>query len=68
MELIMTLAMKFWQWTILIAVVIIAAIMNAFDKKAKPKKIGIKISKVIVSAFSKKKANSIIISIGLYYL
>ena len=36
MELIMTLAMKFWQWTILIAVVIIAAIMNAFDKKAKP--------------------------------
>ena len=32
------------------------------------KKIGIKISKVIVSAFSRKKANSIIISIGLYYL
>ena len=31
------------------------------------KKIGIKISKVIVSAFSKKKANSIIISIGSYY-
>ena len=36
MELIMTLAMKFWQWTILIAVVIIAAILNAFDKRQKP--------------------------------
>ena len=37
MELIMTLAMKFWQWTVLIAVVIIAALINAFDKKQKPK-------------------------------
>ena len=36
MELLITLAMKFWQWTVLIAVVIIAAIINAFDKKAKP--------------------------------
>ena len=37
MELIITLAMKFWQWTVLIAVVIIAAIINVFDKKQKPK-------------------------------
>ena len=36
MELIMTLAMKFWQWTILIAVVILAAIFNALDKRKKP--------------------------------
>ena len=36
MELIMTLAMKFWQWTVLIAVVIIAAILNALDKRKKP--------------------------------
>ena len=28
--------MKFWQWTVLIAVVIIAAILNAFDKRQKP--------------------------------
>ena len=37
MELILTLAMKFWQWTVLIAVVIIAAIINKFDKRAKTK-------------------------------
>ena len=37
MELIITLAMKFWQWTVLIAVVIIAAIINAFAKRQKPK-------------------------------
>jgi len=37
MELLLTLAMKFWQWTVLIAVVIIAAIINVFDKKQKPK-------------------------------
>jgi len=36
MELLITLAMKFWQWTVLIAVVIIAAIINVFDKKQKP--------------------------------
>ena len=36
MELIMTLAMKFWQWTVLIAVVILAAIFNALDKRKKP--------------------------------
>ena len=37
MELIITLAMKFWQWSILIAVVIIGAIINFTDKRAKPK-------------------------------
>ena len=37
MELILTLAMKFWQWTILIAVVIIGAIINFTDKRKKPK-------------------------------
>ena len=35
MELILTLAMKFWQWTILIVVVIIGAIINLLDKKKK---------------------------------
>ena len=37
MELLIALAMKFWQWSILIAVVIIAAIINFTDKRAKPK-------------------------------
>ena len=37
MELIIALAMKFWQWTVLIAVVIIAALVNVFDKRAKTK-------------------------------
>ena len=37
MELIITLAMKFWQWTVLIAVVIIAAIINWTDRRAKTK-------------------------------
>ncbi len=37
MEMIIALAMKFWQWTILIAVVIIGAIINFADKKAKTK-------------------------------
>ena len=37
MELILTLAMKFWQWTILIADVIIGAIINFTDKRKKPK-------------------------------
>ena len=36
MELIITLAMKFWQWTVLIAVVIIGAIINFTDKRQKP--------------------------------
>ena len=35
MELIYTLAMKFWQWTILIAVVIIGAIINFTDRRKK---------------------------------
>tara|TARA_X000000368_G_scaffold402395_1_gene376268 strand:+ start:84 stop:665 length:582 start_codon:yes stop_codon:yes gene_type:complete len=33
MELILTLAMKFWQWSILIALIIIGFIVNLFDKK-----------------------------------
>ena len=37
MEIILTLAMKFWQWTILILVVIIGAIINYADKRAKTK-------------------------------
>ena len=37
MEIIVTLATKFWQWSILIAVVIIGAIINFADKKAKTK-------------------------------
>ena len=37
MELILTLAMKFWQWTVLIAVVIIGAIINFTDKRSKTK-------------------------------
>ena len=37
MEMIMALAMKFWQWTVLIAVVIVAAIINWADKRAKTK-------------------------------
>ena len=37
MEIIVALAMKFWQWSILIAVVIIGAIINFTDKRAKPK-------------------------------
>ena len=36
MELLITLAMKFWMWTILIALIIIGFIINLFDKK-KPK-------------------------------
>ena len=37
MEMILALAMKFWQWTVLIAVVIIAAIINFTDKRATTK-------------------------------
>ena len=37
MELIITLAMKFWQWTLLIAVVLVAAIINWTDRRAKTK-------------------------------
>ena len=37
MELIITLAMKFWQWTVLIAVILIAATINWTDRRAKTK-------------------------------
>ena len=37
MEMIVALAVKFWQWTVLIAVVIVAAIVNFTDKRAKTK-------------------------------
>ena len=37
MEFIVALATKFWQWTVLIAVVIIGAIINFTDKKKKTK-------------------------------
>ena len=33
MELIITLAMKFWMWTVLIVLIIIGFIINLFDKK-----------------------------------
>ena len=33
MELIVTLAMKFWQWTVLIALIILGLVINLFDKK-----------------------------------
>ena len=36
MELLVSLAMKFWMWTILIIVVIIGAIFNMFDKRKAP--------------------------------
>tara|TARA_B100000941_G_scaffold129607_1_gene91564 strand:- start:260 stop:850 length:591 start_codon:yes stop_codon:yes gene_type:complete len=35
MEFIIALAMKFWQWTVLISVVIISAIINYADKRLK---------------------------------
>ena len=35
MEIIVTLATKFWQWSILIAVVIITFLINLLDKKKK---------------------------------
>ena len=37
MEILIALAMKFWQWSILIAVVIIRALINLLDKNRKPK-------------------------------
>jgi len=33
MELLITLAMKFWMWSILILVVVIGLVINLFDKK-----------------------------------
>ena len=35
MEIIVTLATKFWQWSILIAVVIVTFLINLLDKKKK---------------------------------
>ena len=37
MELIIALATKFWQWTVLIAVVIVGAIINFTDNRKKTK-------------------------------
>ena len=37
MEFIIALAMKFWQWTVLIAVVIIGAVINFTDKRVTAK-------------------------------
>ena len=37
MEMIVALAVKFWQWTVLIAVVLVAAWINWTDKRAKTK-------------------------------
>ena len=33
MELLITLAMKFWMWTVLIALIIIGFVINLFDKE-----------------------------------
>ena len=33
MELIITLVMKFWQWSVLIALIILGFVINLFDKK-----------------------------------
>ncbi len=33
MEIVIALAMKFWQWSVLIALIIIGFIINLFDKK-----------------------------------
>ena len=35
MELIISLAMKFWMWTILIIVVILGSLINLLDKSGK---------------------------------
>ena len=37
MELLITLAMKFWQWSLLILIVIIGLLVNLLDKNRKPK-------------------------------
>ena len=37
MELLITLAMKFWQWSLLILIVIIGFLVNLLDKNRKPK-------------------------------
>jgi len=42
MELLIALAMKFWQWSILIALIIIGFIVNLFDKKDNSNRINFK--------------------------
>ena len=37
MELLIALAMKFWQWSLLILIVIIGFLVNLLDKNRKPK-------------------------------
>ena len=37
MEFLIALAMKLWQWTLLIAIVIMAWVINKVDKRAKTK-------------------------------
>ena len=42
MELLIALAMKFWQWSILITLIIIGFIVNLLDKKDNTNRIGFK--------------------------
>ena len=42
MELLIALAMKFWQWSILIALIIIGFIVNLFDKKDNSNRVNFK--------------------------
>ena len=42
MEIIIALAMKFWQWSILIALIIIGFIINLFDKKDNSNRVNFK--------------------------
>ena len=42
MELVIALAMKFWQWSILIALVILGFVINLFDKKIDDKRVSFK--------------------------
>ena len=42
MELVIALAMKFWQWSILIALIIIGFIVNLFDKKVDNNRVNFK--------------------------
>ena len=50
MEFIITLAIKFWQWTILIAVVIIGWLINVLDKR-RPNKLKFTIVAAALSFF-----------------
>ena len=44
MEVVIALAMKFWQWSILIALVIIGFVINLFDKKIDNNRVNFKYS------------------------